>query len=430
MPQLSLRDSSRMSRHPRIVYLTALYPAVSHTFILREVEGLRALGFEVRTASVRRPGPEHLRGPQEQQAADSTFYVLSAAKKGLALPAAVLRTLRRPAHLARVLGLALRTRQPGIKGTAYQLFYLAEAMVLARWLRDEGIDHLHCHFAQSSAQVAMLAAELAGIPFSYTLHGPADLYEPHRWHLSEKTSRAAFVACISHYARAQAMLFSDPAHWHKLHIVHCGVIPELYDRPAPQAHKNLHLLFVGRLAPVKGLRVLFEALPDLLKTHPEVRLTIVGDGEDRARLEAAARPLGDAVRFTGYLSQDEVAEVMAEADVFVLPSFAEGLPVVLMEALAAGKSAIAPRVAGVAELIEDGKTGLLVHAGDVQGLRAALSTLAANPEQARHMGAAGQAVVRAEFDARIEAGRIGALFAGTAGSDLRPRPLTAQASAP
>lgn len=415
-----------MSRPARIAYLTALYPAVSHTFILREVEGLRALGLDIRTASVRKPDPEHLRGPEEQHAGQSTFYILDAARRGLTLPRAVMTALRQPRRLARALRLAWRTRQPGFRGGMYQIFYLAEAMVLARQLTAEGTTHLHCHFAQASATVAMLSAELTGLPFSYTLHGPADLYEPGRWHLREKTARAAFVACISHFARAQGMLFSDPEHWDRLRIVHCGVIPERYESP-PRADAQdglLHLLFVGRLAPVKGLRVLLEAFGAAQRTHPGLRLTIVGDGEDRAHLENLAAPFGDAVRFTGYLSQAEVAGMLAQTDAFVLPSFAEGLPVVLMEALAAGKPAIAPRVAGVAELIEDGQTGHLIHAGDVAGLTAALEYLAADPEGARDLGRAGRDRVRAEFDARIEAARIARLILQGPGPDLRPAPLT------
>lgn len=409
----------------RIAYLTALYPAVSHTFILREVEGLRALGLEVDTVSVRHPGVEHLRGDAEKAAAHTTFYLLNAARQGLTLPAAFAHALGRPSRFMRTLRLAWRTRAPGLRAWLYQFFYLAEAVVLARHLQARKITHLHSHFAQSSATVAMLAADLADLPFSFTLHGPADLYEPQRWHLSEKIARAAFVACISHFARSQGMLFSDPDHWDRLQIIHCGVVPELYAAAPDTAKDNTctSLLFVGRLAPVKGLRVLLEALSVARETYAELQLTIVGDGEDRKHLERLARPMGDAVRFTGYLSQAEVAEQMAQADAFVLPSFAEGLPVVLMEALAAGKPAIAPRVAGVAELIEDGRTGHLIHAGDVTGLTQALQQLASDREAGIALGAAGRAVVAAEFDARIEAARIARLFLDGPGNTLRPTPL-------
>ena len=398
----------------RICYLTALYPAISHTFILREVESLRARGVDLRTVSVRRPEASHLRGLAEAEAARTTFFILPEARRPLTLPRALGGALVQPRRLLRTLMMAWRTAPPGLSGAAYQAVYLAEALVLARHLRAEAITHLHGHFAQQSANVAMLAAELAGIPFSLTLHGPADLYEPGRWHLREKIRRAAFVACISHFARAQAMNFSDPADWGKLHIIHCGVVPELYEAagtPAPSRPGRLRMVFVGRLSPVKGLRVLIAALADPRLSGLELTLDIIGDGEDRRHLEAAAAPLGDRVRFLGYRSQDEVADLLAGSDALVLPSFAEGLPVVLMEALAAGKPVIATRVAGVAELVEDGVSGLLVHAGDAGGLAAAIARLAGDPEARHRMGQAGRDKVSAEFDVRHEAERLAALFA-------------------
>ncbi|MFD3191574.1 glycosyltransferase family 4 protein [Sedimentitalea sp. HM32M-2] len=410
---------------PRLAYLTSLYPAVSHTFIQREIAGLRALGFQVTTCSMRRPDADHLTGPEERAATDTSFYIVETGKSPRAALGALAAALARPGRLARTLALAWRTAPPGARGGLKQLFYLAEAMILARHLRAQHIDHLHNHFADPSTNVAMLTAALSGIPFSYTLHGPAELYEPEKWQLREKTARAAFVACISHFARSQAMYFSDPAHWHKLRIVHCGVDPARYDRPPTPDRAGLHLVFVGRITPIKGLRVLMAALRRVRETHPGVTLTLVGDGEDRAYLQTLARPMGDAVRFAGFQSQEGVAEAVAAADALVLPSFAEGLPVVLMEALAAGKPVIATQVAGVGELVTNGVSGHLVAAGDAEALTDAITTLADTPpEQRAEMGAAGRARVRAEFDAGIEAARIGALFAGAGGDDPRPVPLT------
>lgn len=408
---------------PRLAYLTSLYPAVSHTFIEREIAGLRELGFQVETCSVRRPASAHLTGPEEQAAEASTFYILDSARNDL-LPALTL-ALRAPGRLISTLGLAWRSAPPGAKGMLKQAAYLAEALILSRHLKAQGIDHLHNHFADPSATVAMLASALSGIPFSYTLHGPAELYEPEKWQLREKTGRATFVACISHFARAQAMYFSDPAQWEKLRIVHCGVLPERYDRPAlpPRPEGETRLVFVGRLTAIKGLRVLIAAFARARATRPGLTLTLVGDGDDRAHLERLAAPLGDAVRFAGFLSQGAVAEALAEADAMVLPSFAEGLPVVLMEALASARPVIATQVAGVSELVEDGVNGFVVPAGDAESLADRIGRLADDPGLRVRMGAAGRAKVRAEFDARIEAARIGALFAGRGGSAPRPEPL-------
>ena len=408
---------------PRLAYLTSFYPAVSHTFIQREIAALRDLGFVVETCSVRRPPGTHLTGPEEREAEAGTFYVIASARHAL-LPA-LRSALKEPRRLLSTLGLAWRTAPPGVKGALKQAAYLAEALILARHLKAEGVAHLHNHFADPSANVALLTSALSGLPFSYTLHGPAELYEPERWQLREKTARAAFVACISHFARSQAMYFSDPAHWPKLRIVHCGVQPERYDRPAPPPRPagETRLVFVGRLTAIKGLRVLIEAFAQAHATRPGLSLTLVGDGDDRAHLERLAAPLGSAVRFAGFLSQDGVAEALAEADAMVLPSFAEGLPVVLMEAMASARPVIATQVGGVSELVEDGINGFVVPAGDAETLAERIGRLADDPALRARMGAAGRSKVRAEFDVRVEAARIGALFAGRGGSTPRPEPL-------
>lgn len=414
-----------VSKLPRLAYLTALYPAASHTFILREVTALRALGFEVETCSIRRPPGAHLIGPQEREAEASTFYTIETGKNPAEMLRAILAGLTHPRRLARALGLAVRTSVPGLKGTLKQIAYVAEALILARHLRKRGVAHMHNHFAGPSATVCMLTSALSGIPYSYTLHGPTDFYEPEKWHLRTKTAHAQFVTCISHFARGQGMFFSDPEAWKKLHIVHCGVRPQIYDLPAPpRTDERIRLLFVGRLAAVKGLRVLLEAFAMAHRTHPNLHLTLIGDGDDRAHLEQAAAPLGDAVTFAGYQSQDGVAAALAATDIFVLPSFAEGLPVVLMEALAAARPVICTQVAGVGDLVEEGVNGFLVQASDTHALAERIVRLADDPELRTAMGVQGRAKVQSDFNIDIEAARIGALFAGTAGTDVRPAPLT------
>lgn len=425
---------------PRVAYLTGQYPEVSLTFILREVLALRAQGVEVLTCSIRRtPAVQHP-GPDEKVAAATTFHVLEQMRRPLRLLAAQLRALRRPGRYFRALRLALRTGAPGLKARAYQIVFFLEATILARYLEEEKVGHLHNHFVFGAATVAMLASELTGIPYSFTLHGPADLFEPYRWQIGEKAARATFVSTISHYARSQLMFFSDPAHWERIRIVHCGVTPALYAVPAgdalpPRRPDEVRLLFVGRLAPVKGLRVLLQAMEALREELPHLHLVLVGDGPDRARLTEAAAPLGERVSFTGYLSQAEVARAMQACDIFVLPSFAEGVPVVLMEAFASGKPVIATRVAGVGELVEDGQSGFLVPPGDAESLAARIRDLAADAGLRQAMGARGRAAVTADFDIATEAARLARLFAEGPGAQVRPDPLwpdpsrTAQPSA-
>ena len=394
---------------PRIAYLAGEYPAVSHTFILREVAALRAQGLDILTCSVRRPGPGQIRGPAERSEAEATFNLLDAARNPRCLIGAQIAALKTPGLYARTLHKAWSMRGPGLRAMVYQLFYFLEATVLAQHLKARGVTHLHNHFAQASGNVALLAARLAGIPFRFTLHGPADFTDPKLWRLDAKIADAVFVACISHFCRSQAMLASPVGDWARLHIVHCGVEPDRYDAPPPAGQG---LLFVGRLAAAKGVPVLIGAMAQIRAAHPGAHLVLIGDGPDRARLEDQVRRLGltDAVRFAGYQNQDEVADALARSAIFVLPSFAEGVPVVLMEAMAARRPVVATRIAGIPELVEDGVSGRIVPPGDGAALACAVCDILSAPDRAAAMGEAGRRKVEAEFDIANEAGKLAALF--------------------
>jgi glycosyltransferase involved in cell wall biosynthesis len=386
-----------------IAYLTGEYPRATDTFIQREVAGLRKLGLHVETCSIRRTDVSHHVGDEQRAEAANTFHVLEAAKK----PAQLLRAhfdlfRQNPRRYGAALNQAWRTRAPGLKAAAYQMIYFAEAGMLAQHIQSRGITHLHNHIATASCTVAMLASALSGIPYSFTLHGPDIFFEPHRWRLDAKIASARFVSCISHFCRAQAMNFSDQTHWRKLHIVHCGIEPERYTPLARSRGK--HLLFVGRLAGVKGVPVLLDALVELQKNHPDLKVTFIGDGPERTTLQTRTVQMGlaEIVEFVGYKSQTEVAETLSDTDVFVLPSFAEGVPVVLMEAMVAAVPVVTTHVAGIPELVEDGTHGILTHAGDSASLTAAIEALLRDPARATEMGKAGREKVSAAFNIEQE----------------------------
>jgi glycosyltransferase involved in cell wall biosynthesis len=388
---------------PKIAYLTGEYPRASDTFIQREVANLRALGHEVLTCSIRTTGAEHLVGPEQREEHAGTFKVLDAVRNPKTTLKAHWRWMKTPGRYLSALGLAWRTAPKGIKGRLYNLIYFIEAGVLADKLADEGVTHLHNHIAKASCTVAMLAGELSGLRWSFTIHGPDIFFEPHHWRIDEKAARAAFVSCISHFCRSQLMCFADAQHWHKLHIVHCGVDPSRY-APKP-VRTGLRTLFVGRLAGVKGVPILIDAIARLADTYPDLILRLVGDGPDRKALEAevAKRGLQDRIVFLGYKSQADVAEELAQTDVFVLPSFAEGVPVVLMEAMSSQVPVLTTRIAGVPELVEDGVSGRLVPPGDVDAFAKALDALLSDADLRQAYGAAGRAKVVAEYDAAQEA---------------------------
>ena len=414
----------------RVAYMTGEYPRATDTFIQREVAALRASGVHVETLSVRKPSSKEIVSDEVRAERERTYYLLpacplTAAKAHLGL------LFGSPGRYLSALGLALSSRPPGLKALVWQAAYFMEAGLVARRLRDGGASHLHNHFSNSSCSVAMLASALGGFTYSFTMHGPAEFYEPKYWRVDEKVRRAKFVACISHFARSQAMVFSPQEHWGKLHVVHCGVNPEQFV-PARHEGRGSRLLFVGRLAAVKGLPVLLEAVAKLAKERPDVSLVVAGDGPDRAKLEAQAQRLGVAprVEFRGYQSQAQVRELLRRTDVFVMASFAEGVPVVLMEAMAAGVPVVATRIAGVPELVEDGVSGHLVPPGEPGAVAEKVAALLDDPEARNRFGAAGRAKVEREFNVATEAERLCGILKAAVGAAVVPPGRVSAATKP
>lgn len=390
----------------RVAYMTGEYPRATDTFIQREVAALRASGVHVETLSVRRPSDKEIISADTRAERERTHYLLPA--KPLQVAATHARLLfKNPGRYLAALRVALSTCPPGMKALAWQAAYFLEAGLVARRLRDHDLSHLHNHFSNSSCSVAMIASVIGGFTYSFTMHGPAEFYEPKYWRVDEKVRRAKFVACISHFARSQAMVFAPQEHWEKLHVVHCGVSPDQF---VPVSHKGAgsRLLFVGRLAAVKGLPVLLDAIAQLAEDRPGLKLIVAGDGPDRARLEARAHMLGisNNVKFLGYQSQAQVRELLQKTDVFAMASFAEGVPVVLMEAMAAGVPVVATRIAGVPELVEDSVSGFLVPPGDAHAIAAKTALLLDDSKMRNRFGAAGREKVEREFNIATEADRL------------------------
>lgn len=402
----------------RVLYFAAEYPRATDTFIQREIAAVRAAGLDVESSAIRRPGDEHMVGEEQRTERERTHYLLPPSIGGL-FGAHARLFLGSPKRYLSTLRLAMQTKRAGVRGGLYQAFYLAEAGLLAARLQSEGFDHLHSHLADVSTSVAMLASSLADVPFSFTLHGPGVFFDANVWRLDTKIERAAFVSCISWFARSQAQLLSNAEAADKLHIIHCGVDPSRYvDRSlespsADDAGSEFRLAFVARLDHVKGVGELLEAIAGLAGEMPGLRLDLAGDGPGRKDYEAltARLGIGDRVTFHGYVNQTRVAELLATADAYVLPSFAEGVPVGLMEAQASGLPVIATQVGGVSELVVDDVTGFVCRPGDRAQLADRIAQLAADPVRRRQMGAAGRIRVIADFDSISEGRRLAQLFA-------------------
>ena len=385
----------------RIAYLVSQYPAPSHTFIRREIEALRARGLDIRTFSVRRPSEVERALDGDTAAYDETTYLLPMSlERLLAAHAAALGT--RPIAYLSVLRLALGHRAPGAKALLWSLFHFMEAIVLAHALRRDGTDHLHNHFANAGANVGLLASRYLDLPWSLTLHGISETDYPAGLLLARKIAAARFVACVSWFGRAQAMRITPVEHWPKLSIVRCGLaLAEMPTAKLPKSSGGEHrIVCVGRLSPEKGHFGLLDALAALRANGVRARLVLVGDGPERERIErhSAQLKLDDMVVFKGRLGERDTLAEIATATILVLPSFMEGLPIVLMEAMALGVPVVASRVAGVPELIEDGVEGFLFRPSDWTDLAEKMTRLLTDDGLRDRMKLAARAKIKDEFD--------------------------------
>lgn len=378
-----LRESALTSRpSTQTAYLLSRYPALSHTFFLQEVTGLRRNGVHIETASINDPDrAASALTVDEQVAAADTFYLKSQPKARILIT--FLRTaLTRPAVLVRGLRAALQLEAGHLPHTLYALFYLVEAVLLGDWMRRRKLKHLHIHFSGPVASVGMMTAVAWQLPYSMTVHGPDEFFDQNELALPQKIGGASFVICISDFCRSQLMRLLPPAGWEKLQVVRLGVSPELAARPLKHAPPgSLQILCTGRLVSAKGQAILLLAMTALLRQGHALQLTLIGDGPDRAVLESLTdrEGLRAHVTFAGGMNHDRVLEALRSSDLFVLPSFAEGVPVALMEAMAIGVPCISTFVAGIPELIRHEQDGLLVPAGSVEELTAAIERLMNSP---------------------------------------------------
>ncbi len=404
--------------HPklRIGYLASVYPRAVDTAVRNEVQQLRERKHVVDTFSIRRPEPDQLTSELHSSEHASTTYLLP--DHLLRMPLAALGfLLRSPGRTARALRLAWRTSAPGLRARVWQLAYLLEAAFLASELRARGIDHLHAHIAENSTSVAMLASALGGVPYSFTVHGPYIFRAPERWALGEKILRSAFTVCITEFTRSQCMIFVPQEAWSRLQVVRCGPDPGFLALEPPPVCDRARLVWVGRICEEKAVPVLLEAARRLAREDVDFELVLVGDGPLREATERCIRSydLTERVLLTGWLGLDGVREEIAGARAMVLPSFAEGLPAVLMEALALGRPAISTYIAGIPELIEPGVNGWLVPAASVEALAQAMAeALSASPAELERLGRAGRAAVLEKHDTVAEVGKLEALIAASA----------------
>jgi glycosyltransferase involved in cell wall biosynthesis/GT2 family glycosyltransferase len=382
---VSHKHAHRTAPHalPRFAYLISLYPATSHTFILQEIEELRRLGHEILTASIN--SAAHLGRSQDLtqntaqlREANHTFYVKAEGYSG-ALHALFYWSFQ-PIVLFKMFcfGFSLESRRCSLLGLAYAL----EAAIIAKWMRQNNLVFLHVHFGNAAATVGLLVKRLTGCHLSLSIHGSDEFDDVTGQHLALKVKEADRLICMSQYFKAVLMRLSAPEYWAKLIVCRLGVETNRFAFAARQPHvAPQRLLCVGRLIPSKCQLLLIQACAKLRDLGHDFKLVLVGAGPDQLRLEQAiaAAEIGDKVVMTGALAHQAVLDQFAKADIFVLPSLNEGIPVVLMEAMSCGVPCVSTPVSGIPELIEHNRTGLLATQGDLDSLVHQLERLMTQP---------------------------------------------------
>ena len=391
----------------RIAYLVNLHPAVSQTFVRREIHALERAGVEVERFALRGWDAVTI-DEEDRQEKKRTRYVLGDGPAAL-IGAFVGQLATRPGRLFAAARLALRLSRTSDRHLALHLAYLLEACLLRRWLAELRIKHLHAHFATNSAEVALLAHELGGPPFSFTAHGSDIMDRPAQMGLDIKLARASFAAAVCAFGRNQICRWVPFALWPKIEVVRCGLQPGYGDAAVPPAASLLSLVCVGRLAKEKGQSVLIQAVAMLRQRGRRVDVTLVGDGPFRTELELliTAEGLGEQIHLTGALDAAGVERELLRSRALVVPSLSEGLPVVIMEAMAQQRPVIAPYLAGIPELVLPGKTGWLYPASDVEALAAAIEEcLAADDDALAAIGEAARTRVWQMHDVDVQARKL------------------------
>lgn len=396
----------------RLAYLCNLYPAVSHSFVRREIEGVENAGHSVVRFTVRPPA-SNLRDEADLREAEQTETVLGKGF-GRLLLSVMAMALSHPLKTLAAATAAYRLSGPGMKAKARHFAYWLEAAWLVRRLDKLAIDHLHVHFGTNPTAVAVIARAWGGPPFSFTAHGPDEFDAPIELSLRAKIEAASFVVAISSYGRSQLMRWCKPEKWNKIQLIRCGVDAGFLNAKAEEVSPNsTEFVCIARLSGQKGLPLLIGACAQLRKRQTLFSLTIIGDGDLRQTIDAEIRKhdLCEIVKLTGAQSSDEIRTHLCRARALVLPSFAEGLPVVLMEALALGRPVIATMIAGIPELV-DASCGWPIPAGSQQALVQAMDmALRASANELSALGRAGRYRVQAMHDSEKNGREIASIFA-------------------
>lgn len=404
-----------------MAYVVVMYPRVSHTFVQNEVWALRRHGVDVTTFSVRRADSANILSRRDESDAQSTVSILPLSGRTF-IQRHILPIARHPVAFFKTAKQAMANAPKGIRAKLWSCFYLMEALAVWSEARAKGIRHLHAHFANVASDVALLAAAFGNRTedskrrrsntwgsgegsrewtWSFTMHGPAEFNDVERFNLRYKANSADAIACISEFCKNKMSALANAESASRMQVVHCGIDLDRFPFiERTHGTEPLRVLCVGRLVAVKAQNVLIDAVAKLVHEGVDIELILVGDGPMRGELEAQVQALAimHNVTFTGNVGQDGIRDIYRNVDIFALPSYSEGLPVVLMEAMASGLPVVTTAIAGIPEMVRHGESGLIVQPGDIESLSSAIRTLALDPSLRLAYGANGRKVIEQSFD--------------------------------
>ncbi len=395
----------------KIAYLVSQFPAINHGYLLREIAELRRLGFQIVTSSVKPPDrPHHQLTNEERAAADESFCI-----RRVSLPAwisAHVQTfLRQPSSWFAGLALALRLSRFIPRDVVRQLLYFSEAVVFGVWARKNNVEHVHISFCGNMG--VLCSRVFPRLQMSAGVYGYGELADPRAIPIAELVGAVKFLRHVSWHGRSSAMLATRRELWGRQECIPLGVDPGMFQpRPFRPNPDPFTITYVGRLSREKGQSILLLAVAHLVRQGKRLRLILVGDGPDRQVLEAYARELGisDSVQFAGRIDDAALRACYEHTDAFVLTSFFEGIPIVLMEAMALTIPCVAPWLNGIPELIDTGVDGLLFPPGNHLKVAECLATLMEDAGLRSRLGDNGRARILREYDINANTATLAALF--------------------
>ena len=394
-------------KSPVLAYLSNNYSGLSHTFIHNEVLELRRLGTDIRTYSIHRPSNKMV-SEGYHAGKDDTFYVFPLNIRRF-ICSHIHYFIKSPFTFIKLLCLVLAGDHPKVYDRVRTFYHFCEAIYLARKFEEESISHVHVHFAAGTVTSALVISELTGIPYSFTAHGSALLLQ--RVLLQKKISSAKFIIAISEYNK-KFMLRIDPESEKKIFVVHCGIDPSHFSPADKKVNDPFTILSVGNLVPAKGHSFLIEACNSLRKKGFRFRCIIIGEGSEKKILEKRIHDYGIAGRVTlkGAVAHNKIQDYLNSADVFVLASLSEGIPVALMEAMSKRLSVVSTAITGIPELVENNVSGLLVPPKDAEQLSKAISLLIDNETMRKKLGQNGRNKVLKDFNLETNVAKLKSIF--------------------